>query len=95
MSRYIDVDEFLNKLEKLQKSHDNGFGEEVTLVSIHLKGLIRFIKVMPKADVVPVVHGEWIYNKISTLWECSNCHEKEICTTIYCPHCGARNRGGR
>ena len=41
------------------------------------------------------VHGEWIYNKTSTLWECSNCHEEEIRSTTYCPHCGARNRGGR
>ena len=42
-----------------------------------------------------IVYGKWIYNKISQLWECSACHEEEIRSTTYCPHCGARNGGGR
>lgn len=51
--------------------------------------------IKPLEDVAPVVHGEWVYNKTSQLWECSNCHEAEIRSTTYCPHCGSRNRGGR
>lgn len=63
-------------IEKFKAEHDWS--------SIYIVGDI------PIADVVEVVHGEWIYNKTSTLWECSNCHDEEIRTTDYCPHCGAK-----
>lgn len=48
------------------------------------------------ADVVPVVHGEWILKHIGAghYWECSVCH-KTPCIyvtpdTKFCPNCGAK-----
>lgn len=59
---------------------------------------------LPAADVVEVVHGEWLgwgkggmplYENYGT---CSVCHEDaEICTEHrnYCPNCGAKMDGGK
>ena len=79
--RYIDANALLAKLNQEKIPYDSDIN--------------YFICHAPTADVVEVVHGEWIYNKISQLWECSACHEEEIRTTTYCPHCGADMRGGK
>jgi hypothetical protein len=59
---------------------------------------------LPAADVVEVVHGEWLgwgkggmplYENYGT---CSVCHEDaEICTEHrnYCPNCGAKMKGNK
>ena len=47
----------------------------------------------PTADVRENVHGEWVLEHSSQLWECTNCHEREIRTTDFCPNCGADMRG--
>ena len=54
------------------------------------------IKAIPAADVVPVVHGEWLlrHEGYGHYWECSSCH-KNPCIyvtkdTRYCPNCGAK-----
>lgn len=53
---------------------------------------------LPAADVVPVVHGEWMrYSR--TLWHyCSVCLEDALMSkstgtevlSSFCPHCGAK-----
>lgn len=53
------------------------------------------IDVLPRADVVEVVHGRWnqdgIYNVCSV---CNNCtlmpHLKGLSKFNYCPNCGAK-----
>lgn len=59
MSRYIDADAFLKYFDELQKPTDIGFGEEATLLSIHLSELVKTIKEFPTADVVECKRGEW------------------------------------
>ena len=51
-------------------------------------------------DAVPVVRGEWIYNKYYT-WECGNCGFHPFKWYIpkepgfnFCPNCGADMRKG-
>ena len=52
------------------------------------------LKSVPAADVVPVVHGEWLNGR--TFLEnaiCSNCnttYEAYYSKYKYCPRCGAR-----
>ena len=60
----------------------------------------RALKKIPAADVVPVVHGEWLlrHEGHGHYWECSVCH-KNPCIyvtkdTNYCPNCGAKMDGG-
>ena len=59
------------------------------------------IKVIPAADVAPVVHGRWIHDGCRIEggidWcHCSECGKSDnFCArTNYCPHCGAKMDGG-
>lgn len=62
----------------------------------------RIIRTQPTADVVEVVHGEWVRHyydsgePIDDKWYCSECH---MCNdhrrTWYCPSCGAKMDGGK
>ena len=54
-----------------------------------------------KADVKPVVRGEWIKKDdgVCWWWECSNCGERPLrryktdVLSNFCPNCGADMRG--
>ena len=59
------------------------------------------IKSIPAADVAPVRHGRWEYEKKffnENTWYCSCCQERRSLTNgtpqgngmNYCPNCGAR-----
>lgn len=62
------------------------------------------VKILPAADVQPVVHGEWadegFYADGSAkhAFHCSNCGHHIIewkdDTSNYCPNCGAKMDGG-
>lgn len=47
----------------------------------------------PAADVVEVVHGEWV-DQIG-LKKCSCCKTHQIEISNYCPNCGADMRGDK
>lgn len=48
---------------------------------------------IPAADVVEVVHGEWIGHE--GYEECNICHHKAMFEHNYCPNCGAKMDGER
>lgn len=50
------------------------------------------IKRTPTLEVVPVVHGRWVFNpqKDGYLWKCSECNGNFEQTYRYCPYCGAK-----
>ena len=64
------------------------------------------IKALPAADVVPVVHGHWIWHEEEFEYECSACHcrfdynhtfeifDHGFQYANYCPNCGAKMGGG-
>ena len=57
----------------------------------------HIIELAPAADVVEVRHGKWknVYqNKITTVYECSNCQHLSFGTSEYCI-CGAKMDGKR
>lgn len=87
MSRHIDADEITKeKLIEFVGCQD----------SISFDDLLWMIKdYIPTADVVEVVHGEWISLEPEIgLFACSKCEHKilrEECN--YCPNCGARMDG--
>lgn len=89
MSRYIDAD----KIEWRLIIPTNATTAEENMI-YHARKLVEFQKT---ADVVPVVHGEWIYDGVVT--RCSNCgdiEEFEDCQrwdSNYCPNCGSRMDG--
>ena len=51
------------------------------------------IKRMPTADVVEVKHGEWKWDERFSDYTCSLCHNWDLTTPNYCPHCGAKMDG--
>ena len=82
--RLIDADALKNAFE--EDGHLSGYIEE-------------FIDDMPTLDIVPVVHGKWVFADDEYL-RCSECTQKapvvqpyddEPTTTAtnYCPYCGA------
>lgn len=94
MSRYINADELI--FIGLDNPDDDHLFEFVPR---------EFIDNAPTADVVEVVHGEWIDNGLDS-WDgstyyfrqCNSCgYERDDCNpdydTPYCPNCGARMDG--
>lgn len=60
--------------------------------------LLRIINEQPTIEAVPVVHGEWIFDKYTAKfgnpYSCSNCNEEFGDTYNFCPNCGSRMNGG-
>jgi rubrerythrin len=52
------------------------------------------IDALPRADVVEVVHGRWVYEPVEFTYEkdirCSVCGEYVNSATNHCPNCGAK-----
>ena len=78
------------------QKQDGTFTDGVTLESI--------INAMPTADVVEVVHGEWIADRspVEVEFRCSECGYSYIeadsyqnCDYNYCPNCGAKMDGDK
>ena len=67
------------------------------------KAIVSRLNVIPAADVVEVVHGEWIDDKSTIVGDiiernCSICGQRMTSCIerlmSYCPNCGARMDGG-
>ena len=88
MKEYIEREGLLNEVEILKG------------VSPYYHRMKTMIEKALAADVAPVVHGEWIYNRGQAygepLYFCSLCVEggSEYGKDNYCPHCGAKMDGG-
>ena len=81
--RYISADAFI---EYANKNLD-----------ICASDLIYMINEQPTAEVVEVVHGEWIPTGGETLFlrefRCNRCKSRQLGNTNYCPNCGAKMDG--
>lgn len=91
MAKYIERETLLAHLRKCKET-STGSG----LTAAVITAIQSFVEGMPAADVVPVVHGEWLlrHEGYGHYWECSSCH-KNPCIyvtkdTRYCPNCGAK-----
>ena len=68
--------------------------------------LREIIESVPAADVVPVVHGHWIWHEEEFEYECSACHcrfgynhmfelfDHGFQYANWCPNCGSKMDGG-
>ena len=91
MGDYISRDMAIARMTKL----------EVTNRLATMTGAKREIADMPVADVVPVVHGQWIDNELNGYkWAfiCSKCGYIDgypfSSRHNFCPNCGAKMDGG-
>ena len=86
MAKYIDADIF----EVFgYTSQDGTFDDGVQFV-------LEKLDEQPTADVVEVMHGEWIDKGEDYMirWTCSNCGRRDTHIYNFCPDCGADMRGG-
>lgn len=102
MAEYINREllkkRFLKRLDWLKKDiHDEYSGALYDCCEVDA-GLIDEI---PAADVAPVVHGRWMYEKTEGgfhIWRCSRCgrgmNDNPEGIDLYCYHCGAKMDGG-
>ncbi len=93
MTEYIDR-------ESIRKAFQNVIDDPKCLMFIAAT-IEQYIAEEPAADVVPVVHGRWVYNSNYKSWE-----EMYVCSVYnrnaltggdyrhelsdYCPNCGAK-----
>lgn len=66
-----------------------------------LEQALAMLNEEPAADVAPVVHGRWMYEKTEGgfhIWRCSRCgrgmNDNPEGIDLYCYHCGAKMDGG-
>ena len=65
------------------------------------KGLepVQYLEIIPAADVAPVRHGQWIYDKKAQRPYCSVCKGYFYGATnspmSYCPNCGTKMDEGK
>ena len=65
-------------------------------VAQYADAVLRRLKEIPSADVVPVVHGRWDDSLDGITPFCTVCgctHRCLIRRPLYCPNCGARMDG--
>jgi hypothetical protein len=89
MKEYIEREVVISELECLP---DQG--------ELDYLGVFDCVKNTSAADVVPVVHGEWIpivnyfHGKPDGRYYCSECRRVVNKHNNFCPDCGARMDGG-
>ena len=99
MNEYIDKAEALSRFsfyngDRIPEKDIDGFPNTITFHDA--KMVIRSIR---PADVLPVIHGRWVYKGFEKGWECSVCgsrcllnYESDFYKSDFCPHCGADMR---
>ena len=97
MNRYINVSEDAVRGIFKKLNHKNIYPKSSDEIILR-----NYLDEFPTADVVEVVHGEWIvlYDEDSPqdgIWKCSECDYirfvDDISPTNYCPNCGAKMDG--
>ena len=82
MAEYIDRELVIKAVRNEDKDVMADYGEEYgTEWGFSEEKIIGVIMKVPAADVAPVVHGKWVYNKNATDWGiggyvCSECQNK-------------------
>ena len=91
MAEYIDREKFRKHIQDLTNDPNCPIYIAVTVE--------QYIDAETAADVVPVVHAEWVKRSfVSSDVFCSECHTLETTRdsnykSKYCPHCGAKMDG--
>lgn len=93
-------------IEKIEKRIPQMIPNILGMHDVTAEGMVKFIKIQPPVEAVPVVHGEWERvgsGSLYDVYECTNCHcppkwdclgdnHWKIAFTDFCPQCGADMR---
>ena len=88
MAECIDRANLIARIEYYVTHTPEGKGEH-DAYSVMLNEVLN----CPAADVVPVVHGEWIHHDDGVV-TCSECGNAESSDSYYCRYCGTKMDGG-
>ncbi len=91
MPRYGDLNKLKSEFEWLLTQVSESSKDEI-------RDVIKRIDNAPTADVAPVVHARWVYERTyqGMKYVCSECGEIPECfEPNYCPNCGAKMDGER
>ena len=87
MTKYLNAEEMLNNYEAdCEVYENNGDSLDAEL------WMVDYLKNHSSADVQPVVHAHWKYDKNGVFW-CSKCECIPATKSNFCPHCGAKMDG--
>lgn len=84
-------DDYISRAAILQEAH--AISGPITGDGWDNFGVYALIERQPAADVAPVVHARWVYNKGDNIPYCSACMMPQDSECNYCPSCGARMDG--
>lgn len=94
MAEYIDKNATVGILEAMSRNAD------CECIKKRLEKAAKRVNTMPAADVAPVVHGRWMYEKTEGgfhIWRCRRCgrgmNDNPEGIDLYCYHCGAKMDG--
>jgi hypothetical protein len=97
MAEYIEREK---TVERLRSLGNREYRKEKGTIQDAIK-MISYPEYTPAADVAPVVHGRWMYEKTEGgfhIWRCSRCgrgmNDNPEGIDLYCYHCGAKMDGG-
>lgn len=94
ISRKAAIAYIREQSEECQKAFEE-LGGESGIYADAYNDLAEDFYSIPAADVVPVVHGRWVFGGDGCVI-CSRCNEEESNDNHrnYCPNCGAKMDGG-
>lgn len=94
MAKYIELEVAV----KAFNNFDAGRADSPPFTLLTPEEFAEYLYELPTADVAPVVHGRWIYDKKAQRPYCSVCKEYFYGATnspmSYCSNCGAKMDGG-
>lgn len=94
MKEYIDRKEAISAIREYRGYFQDQKSTDMMLLKMEAENILKDLETF---DVVPVVHGKWIYTG-KEMWRCNNC-DNEIAGydkmpseygVNYCDRCGAK-----
>lgn len=95
MAKYVELETAVRLFENFDAGRADGQSTMLTP-----EEFAEYLYEIPTADVVPVVHAEWVVcgDGDNVPWMCSHCgkttaHKYKVMYGKYCPHCWAKMDG--
>ena len=90
--RYIDAELAKNKIDDMEVKYGRDDLDSEACSLLDKYDVIDSLDEIPSADVQPVVHAHWKYDKNGVFW-CSRCECIPATKSYFCPNCGAKMDG--
>lgn len=100
MGKYIDREKAIDEFTYADADVCQEYADYECEFGFSREAIKDVLEQIPADDVVPVVHGHWIYRGEEKGYQCSVCqsfcllnYESDWCASECCPHCGSKMDG--